>query len=183
MNRQISLALIAAALIVVEAGSAQAKPSRSPEYKAANSVAKVPTQNIESGYGVKPVQVYGTTGAAGKLQPIYHVPVVAQQPVFGIPPLGHGPVILPKPTTPVTWGGNPPRAPQPTTPVTWGGNPPRAPKQGCDHDGCHDHDGCYGHNHCHDRFWWGGLCFNPMFMGYYGDCDGCWLDFNSDLCQ
>lgn len=66
------------------------------------------------------------------------------------PPMGHGPVV------------------PPTTPVTWGGNPPRAPSHGCGYDH-HHHD----HHYC-------GYWFIPDFCydiwGYSSDIDFdfCW---------
>jgi hypothetical protein len=70
---------------------------------------------------------------------------------FGGPSRGHGLVVLPKPT-----------------PVTWGGNPPRAPQHGCDHN--HDH-------HC-DRGFFTDICY-WNFWGFTSDCA---YDCDYDFC-
>jgi hypothetical protein len=56
---------------------------------------------------------------------------------------GHGPVVLP---------------PKGTTPVTWGGNPPRAPSHGCEH-------------HHHDHGWFVRYLCYLDFQSYLTDFD------------
>ena len=161
MKRQISIvALIAAALIACQAGLAEAKAVRAPSHKPTTTGVKLPTGNIDPGYGVKPGQLKTASGGFN-INNVNGAPIPTQPPRL------------------------PPRFPAPTNPVTWGGNPPRAPTTGCgDKCGCH-HDGCYGHDHhrCHDSMWWGQMCFGDMFGGYNGDCDDCYGDCDSDFCQ
>jgi hypothetical protein len=175
MKRQISIvALIAAALIACQATSAQAKPTRAPAHKPTTTGVKLPSGNIDPGYGVKPGQLKNSGGIFGT-QPVTSQPISKQPPVFTGP--------LTKPTAPIVF---PPRLPTPPpTPVTWGGNPPRAPTHGCgDKCGCH-HGDCYSHDHrhCHDSMWWGQMCFGDMFGNNSGDCDDFSGDCDSDICQ
>jgi len=166
MKRQTSLvALTAAALLACQAVSAEAKPTRAPSHKSTTtSGVKVPTGNIDPGYGVKPGQL--KTGSGFNINNVNGAPALPTQTGIGNRPTGHGPVVLP------------------TNPVTWGGNPPRAPTTGCG-DKCGNHDGDCCHHDCHhrhDRMWWSRMCFENMSGGYYGDCDDCYGDCDSDFC-
>ena len=148
MNRSFSmLILVGFALTAIHAGSAEAKGTK-------------------AGSG-RPGQSYG--GPKGqKLPPVVNkkLPNGYKPIVFGQGPITHGPI-----------NGIPPVYHPPTTPVTFGGNPPRAPSHDCGDHGCRHHD-CHGYWSwlCCDR------CFGDSFDCYYGDySDDCSADCDSDF--